>query len=119
MKKSKDQLQLRSAHCGKIATLIFWANSVPSDFIHEFAIGAGLMTCGTDFADSYRRFGGYIGCILKGEKPAELPVQQPTRFELVITSAVNPLVSQAAGFNFGKPPLECLSPTPSRPHPRR
>jgi putative ABC transport system substrate-binding protein len=53
-------------------------------FQRLFAAGGGLISYGTDFVDQYRRAAGYVDRILKGEKPADLPVQAPTRLELAI-----------------------------------
>ena len=62
-------------------------HAVPATFSNrDFAEVGGLMSYGANIADTYRRVGAYPGRILKGAKPADLPVVQSTKFELVINA---------------------------------
>jgi putative tryptophan/tyrosine transport system substrate-binding protein len=53
-------------------------------FARQYVVAGGLISYGPDFADQYRRAASYVDRILKGEKPADLPVQAPTKYELAI-----------------------------------
>ena len=60
-------------------------HKLPAVYSDRFFVTAGgLISYGPDFVDQYRRAAGYVDRILKGEKPADLPVQAPTKYELVI-----------------------------------
>jgi putative ABC transport system substrate-binding protein len=52
--------------------------------VGDYVASGGLVSSAADFSEQYRRAAGYVDRILKGGKPAELPVQAPTKYELVI-----------------------------------
>ena len=60
-------------------------HAIPTIFSQrDYAAVGGLISYGPDFADGFRQCGVYVGKVLKGEKPADLPVAQPTKFDLVV-----------------------------------
>jgi ABC-type uncharacterized transport system substrate-binding protein len=75
---------LMLANRKRIAALAL-KSRLPSMYVRrEFVEAGGLMSYGADLTDSYRRVAYYVDRILKGAKPADLPVEQPTKFELII-----------------------------------
>ena len=61
------------------------AHRLPAVYeLREYTLAGGLMSFGTDVADLFRRAAGYVERIAKGARPADLPVEQPTKFELLI-----------------------------------
>ena len=83
-----------AAHQAAIIISAAARNSMPAVYFQsEFARNGGLLSYGPDMADTYRRAATYVDRILRGEKPGDLPVQFPTKFEM----AVNLKTAKALG----------------------
>src|SRR4029079_9358694 len=69
----------------ELITRLAIQHRLPAVYPSRFhVVGGGLISYGPDRTDQYRRAAGYVDRILKGEKPADLPVQAPTKYELVV-----------------------------------
>jgi ABC-type uncharacterized transport system substrate-binding protein len=74
------------AHIKQIAQFVVQTRLPAVSVYRPFAVEGGLMTYGPDAPDIFRRSAAYVDRILKGANPAELPIQQPTKFQLIVNS---------------------------------
>jgi putative ABC transport system substrate-binding protein len=81
-------------HAEEIANLAL-QQRLPSSGFTEFAIAGGLIGYGVNVPDMFRRAAAYVDKILKGARPSDLPVEQPTRFETIL----NLKTAKAIGFD--------------------
>ena len=75
-----------ASHAKRIADLAIKHRLVAVSGSRRFAQAGLVATYGADYSDAYRRAASYVDRILKGARPAELPVEQPTKFELLINA---------------------------------
>jgi putative tryptophan/tyrosine transport system substrate-binding protein len=83
------------ANVSRINTLALGARLPTLHAFREYVEAGGLMSYGASFPDLFRRAGDYVDKILRGAKPADIPVEQPTKFDLVI----NLTTAKALGLN--------------------
>jgi putative ABC transport system substrate-binding protein len=84
-----------TSHITQLVTLS-QRHRLPSSYVvHDFPRAGGLTSYGPDFENAYREIGNYAGRVLKGEKPADLPVSQPTKFMM----AINLKTAKTLGIN--------------------
>jgi putative ABC transport system substrate-binding protein len=81
---TRAQRLLPESHSSLLPQVYFRGRLPAVSFVRDFADQGGLLSYGSDEADAYREAATYVDKILKGAKPADLPVQQPTKFGLVI-----------------------------------
>jgi len=77
----------------RINTLALASRLLTMHGVREYVEAGGLMSYGADYSDLFRRAGDYVDKILRGAKPADIPVEQPTKFDLV----VNLITAEALG----------------------
>ena len=84
-RSDRDGERVRDTSIANLIITLAARHQLPAVYSDRFFVtGGGLISYGPDLIDQYRRAAGYVDRILKGEKPADLPVQAPTKYELVI-----------------------------------